>query len=323
MKKIVLTSLVLMFTLNGGFSWGFFGHKMINRLAVFTLPESLLLFYKTNIEYITEHAVDPDKRRYTVPEETPRHYIDLDHFEQTIPVDTMPRYWKDAVAKYTEDTLNAYGIVPWHIQTIKYRLTEAFKAKNTEEILKYSAEIGHYIADAHVPLHATENYNGQFTGQNGIHGFWESRLPELFSDDYDFFVGRAYYVDDMLGFAWNATAGSFAAKDSVLVFERNLNAAFPPDKKYTLEQKGQTQVKIYSEQYAKEYHEMLGNQVERRMRASVLAVGCVWYTCWVDAGQPDLTGIQAKPINDKQRKKEIHAEQETMEEKRMLGRDEK
>jgi hypothetical protein len=63
------------------FSWGFFAHKMINRLAVFTLPESVLLFYKTNIEYITEHAVDADMRRYSDPEEACRHYIDLDYYE--------------------------------------------------------------------------------------------------------------------------------------------------------------------------------------------------------------------------------------------------
>lgn len=323
MKKYVLVVLFFVGSINGGFTWGFFGHKMINRLAVFTLPESLLLFYKTNIEYITEHAVDPDKRRYSVPEEAARHYIDLDHYEQITPIDTMPKYWKEAAAKYTEDTLKAYGIVPWHINTMRYRLTEAFKEKNVEDILKYSADIGHYIADAHVPLHATENYNGQFTGQNGIHGFWESRLPELFSENYDFFVGRAYYADDVLGMAWNASSGSFAAKDSVLGFERKLNAEFPSDKKYTLEQKGQTQVKIYSKEYAKAYHDMLGNQVERRMRASVLAVGCIWYTCWVDAGQPDLNSVKAKKVSDDERKKNIIEEQKLMEERQMIGREEK
>jgi hypothetical protein len=323
MKKMLLGLCLVLGCVNGGYTWGFFGHKMINRLAVFTLPESLLGFYKTNIEYITEHAVDPDKRRYTVPEETPRHYLDLDHFEQISPIDTMPKYWKEAVAMYTEDTLKAYGIVPWHINTMRYRLTEAFKQKDIEAILKNSADIGHYIADAHVPLHATENYNGQFTGQTGIHGFWESRLPELFSENYDFFVGRAYYTDDVLGMAWGATAGSFAAKDSVLEFERKLNQKFPTDRKYTLEQKGQTQVKIYSKEYSKAYHDMLGDQVERRMRASILAVGCIWYTCWVDAGQPDLTGMKMAPITDDERKKNIAEEHRLMEERQMLGRDEK
>ncbi len=42
--------------------WGFFGHRRINRMAVFTLPPGLIPFYKKNLEFITEHAVDPDKR---------------------------------------------------------------------------------------------------------------------------------------------------------------------------------------------------------------------------------------------------------------------
>jgi hypothetical protein len=321
MKKIIFL-ILLQFPMLNGFTWGFYGHKMVNRLAVFTLPEKLLAFYKNNIEFITEHAPDPDKRRYAVPEEACRHYIDLDHYEVMSPIDTVPRYWKDAVAKYTEDTLNAYGIVPWHINSMRYRLTEAFKEKDVEKILQASADIGHYIADAHVPLHSTENYNGQFTGQKGIHGFWESRLPELFSDQYDFFVGRAVYVDDVLGLAWRASEGSFAAKDSVLLFEKELSESFPSDKKYTMEQKGQTQVKIYSREYSEAYHRKLNGQVERRMRLSILAVGSIWYTCWVDAGQPDLLTIgKKKKLSDEERKKMIEEERQLMQQK-MVGREE-
>ena len=306
------------------FSWGFFAHKMINRLAIFTLPETLLLFYKTNMEYITEHAVDADMRRYSDPEEACRHYIDLDYYETTVPIDTVPKYWKDAVAKYTEDTLKAYGIVPWHINLMKYKLTEAFKQKDITKILKISADIGHYIGDAHVPLHSTENYNGQKTNQHGIHGFWESRLPELFSTNYDFFVGRARYIDNVQLTAWTASEGSYAAKDSVLDFERNLNAQFGSDRKYSTEQRGQTQLKVYSKEYSEAYHTMLGNQVERRLRASVLMVGSIWYTAWVDAGQPNLNELKVEPekITDEQRKAQIAEQQKLLEEKKMIGRPE-
>lgn len=323
MKKILLTALASVLFIHG-FSWGFFGHKLVNRMAVFTLPEQLLAFYKQHIDYVTEHAPDPDKRRYAVKEEACRHYVDLDHYEMVVPIDTVPKYWKDAVARYTEDTLNAYGIVPWHINMMKFRLTEAFKEKDTEKILQLSADIGHYIADAHVPLHATENYNGQLTGQTGIHSFWESRLPELFNDRYDFFVGRAVYIDDVQKAAWQASEGSFAAKDSVLEFERKLNATFPSDQKYTLEQKGQSQVKSYSKAYSQAYHDMLHGQVERRLRQSVLMVGSIWYTAWVDAGQPDLNaGEQKKPkkLSDAERQKLVTEEQKLVE-KQMIGRGE-
>jgi len=306
------------------FSWGFFAHKMINRLAVFTLPESLLLFYKTNIEYITEHAVDADMRRYSDPEEACRHYIDLDYYEANTPIDTVPRFWKDAVAKYTEDTLKAYGIVPWHISLMKYKLTEAFKAKDVDRILKISADIGHYIGDAHVPLHSTENYNGQKTNQYGIHGFWESRLPELFSDKYDFFVGRAKYIDNVQMAAWAASEGSYAAKDSVLDFERKLNSTFGSDRKYSNEQRGQAMIKVYSKEYSEAYHNMLDNQVERRIRASVLTVGSIWYTAWVDGGQPDLNNLQQTPkkLTDEERKALITEQQKLLEKNKMIGRPE-
>jgi hypothetical protein len=315
---------LLLFTLAfvNGHSWGFFGHRLINRMAVFTLPEELLAFYKTNIEYITDHAPDPDKRRYAVPEEACRHYIDLDHYEVLAPVDTVPVYWKDAVKMYSEDTLNAYGIVPWYINLMKFRLTTAFKERKVDEVLKLSADIGHYIADAHVPLHATENYNGQLTNQKGIHGFWESRLPELYSNSYDFFTGRARYVSNIQKAAWEACEGSFAAKDSVLEFERRLNSSFAQEQKYTIEQKGQAQIKNYSAAYAKAYDEMLGGQVERRMRLSVLLVGSIWYTAWVDAGQPDMAdAARITPVSDEERRKLMEDEKKTLEQK-MIGREE-
>ena len=47
--------------------WGFFAHRKINHLAVFTIPDSELFhFYKFHIDFISDHAVDPDKRRYAV-----------------------------------------------------------------------------------------------------------------------------------------------------------------------------------------------------------------------------------------------------------------
>ena len=89
---------------------------------------------------------------------------------------------ESAVARYGEDSLQRYGIVPWWTLLMHRRLTGAFKERDGAQILKLSAEIGHYLADLHVPLHASSNHNGQLTGQAGIHGFWESRIPELLAE---------------------------------------------------------------------------------------------------------------------------------------------
>ncbi len=248
----------------------------------------MISFYKKHIDLITENAVNPDRRRYAVEYEAARHYIDIDHYGDSA-LYTMPKYWLEAVEKYTEDTLNAYGIVPWHINLMKYNLTRAFRENDLEKILRLSAEIGHYIADANVPLHTTENYNGQLTGQHGIHGFWESRLPELFSRNYDLLIGQAEYVSALQEVAWSAVTNAHSALDSVLHFESELAKKFSSDKKYSYEERGASFVKVYSKEFSKQYHRKLDGMVERRMRVAIKMVADFWFTCWVDAGQPDLT----------------------------------
>jgi hypothetical protein len=271
--------------------WGFTGHKRINRVAVFTLPPEMFGFYKEHIEYLTEHAVDPDKRRYAVDGEAQCHYIDIDHYAHNgkNPFEEVPRNWFKAIEKFTEDTLQAYGIVPWHIQVMKMKLTKAFEQKNVDLILKYSADIGHYIGDAHVPLHTTENYNGQLTNQKGIHGLWESRLVEINLENYDYFIGKAQYLKKPLDYIWEAVTLSNNAVDSVLRFEKELTAIFPVDRKYSFENRGNVVMQTYSKEFSDKYHEMMNGMVERRLRAAILSVGNYWYSAWVDAGQPDLT----------------------------------
>jgi hypothetical protein len=299
--SILIIVLVLIPSKEPAYTWGFFAHKKINRMAVFTLPGDMIGFYKDHIEYVTEHAVDPDKRRYANPDEAPRHYIDIDHYGEHA-FDSVPKFWKSAVLKYTEDTLKAYGIVPWHIEKMVYRLTEAFKDENMDLILHYSADLGHYIADAHVPLHTTENYNGQLTNQKGIHGFWESRIPELKSEDYDYFVGKAKYVEKPLNKAWETVKASHAGVDSVLKFEAELNAKYSPDKKYSFENRGASLMKVYSKEYTIDYDKMIEGQVERRMRAAIITIGSLWYTAWVNAGKPDLNRFKNKEISDSLKK---------------------
>lgn len=286
------------------FSWGFFAHERINRYAVFTLPADLMVFYKQHLELITEHAVDPDKRRYAVDNEAQRHYIDIDHYGDT-PFETVPHGWSEAVETFSEDTLQAYGIVPWHVNAMYHRLVQAFKEKDIPRILRLSADLGHYIADAHVPLHTTENYNGQLTGQRGIHGFWESRLPELFAENYDYVVGRAFFIDDPLGHIWHTVEASHIAVDSVLLFEKKLSAGYPLDRKYGFEQRGRSTVKTYSRSYAMDYDQMLSGMVERRMRAAIISVGSYWYSAWLEAGQPDLsTPLSAEAVKMFQQERE-------------------
>lgn len=300
--KRILFLLLFLITTYPSYCWGFFGHRKINYYACFLLPPEMLIFYKKHIEFLSEHAVDPDKRRYMLPAEGPRHYIDIDHYG-TYPFDSLPREWNKAVAKFSEDSLMTRGIVPWWIQTMLHRLTTAFKEKNAAKILKLSAEIGHYIADAHVPLHACSNHNGQFSNQKGIHGFWESRIPELLAEtEWDFFIGRAQYLKNPFRFTWNRVLESAAAADTVLKLEKQLSNQFPPDQKFSFEERNGTIVRQYSSAYTRRYNQLLNNMVERRMRQSIYAVASFWYTAWINAGQPDLKLLSQTSFSEEDKK---------------------
>ena len=300
--KLILRSLIVIAILLSCCSWGFFAHKRINRVAVFTLPKAMAGFYKVNIDFITEHAVDPDKRRYVDSLEGPRHFFDVDHYGRR-PFMKIPVRWKLAVKKYSEDTLKKYGTVPWEIQYQYYRLVDDFKEHDTTDILKTSANLGHYIADAHVPLHLTQNYNGQLTHQDGIHALWESRVPELFSDRYNYYVGRARYIENPLNEAFKICRSSYNCVDSVLRFDRMIAKSFPGDTKYEMVKHGNRNGQDYSEAYTKAYHTALKGMVQRRMRSAILEIGSFWYSAWVDAGQPDLNKLVAKPLSPEEKKK--------------------
>lgn len=283
----LLISLILLCLSANVQSWGFYAHKKINQTAIYSLPPEMIGFYKKNISGITERAISPDQRRYIDPNEAVRHYIDLDVYGDSAWTQ-LPKYWSEAVEKYGEDSLRKYGELPWHVYRVQQWLSNAFTNSDGPQILRLSADIGHYIADAHVPLHTTENYNGQLTNQLGIHGFWESRLPELFAEDYDLFVGRASYLDDPQAEIWRVIKESHLALDSVFAFEKELTHRIGESRKYVIEQRGRTNVRTYSVDFSEAYHRALSGMVERRMRQSIRLIADFWYTAWVDGGQPNL-----------------------------------
>ncbi|MHA7877669.1 MAG: zinc dependent phospholipase C family protein [Bacteroidota bacterium] len=294
-KRLKLIVFFLIFPTSFSLGWGSFAHKQINRHAVFTLPPAMFAFYKKHIHFITENSVNPDKRRYVVENEAPRHYIDLEHYSESVPWEMAP-YWSQATNAYPQDELMQYGILPWHICRMKHALTKAFRKKDVNKILRLSADIGHYIADANVPLHTSKNYDGQLTGQEGIHELWETRLPELFTNNYNLSTGRATYVNNPQKRAWQAIIAAHKAVKDVLRIEKKLSDDFPATQKYSFEQKGSVLQKVHSSAYAQAYHTRLDGQVERQMNASIKMVGDFWLTCWVDAGQPDLDALLRVPL---------------------------
>lgn len=265
--------------------WGFYAHKKINKLAIFTLPPPLINLYKRHIDAIERLAILPDQRRHSLDQEAARHYIDLDRYDI---VQIKYKNWEEAVNIYTEDSLQKHGIVPWNIQHFYQLLKYAFIKKDTSSIIKISAELGHYVADAHVPLHTTSNYDGQQTNQVGIHSFWESKIPEQLQEQLDDWIGPAEYTPNVLRAIWNWIDESHGMLDNLLRAEKLVSQKTPESKKYIHRQKGMNLEKMHTPQYITSFHKQLDNQVEKRYLASIKHIGSLWYSAWLEAGEPDF-----------------------------------
>ncbi len=280
-------------------SWGFFAHKQIHRCAITTLPPTMFPFYKAHLTFLVEKSITPDKRRYVVKDEASKHFIDLEVYHAS-QVKDPKLLLHQAVAKHGAKAVATHGTLPWAILDVQQQLTKAFISKNTAKILQYSADLGHYIADAHVPLHTTQNYNGQMTGQEGIHALWETRLPVVFFDTYNLFVGQAVYIEDPLTHIWDIILQSHALVANLLDLEKQLSKQYPA--KYSFEQEGNLLKKQYSIAFSTAYHHALQGQVEARLQQSIRAVGSFWLTAWVNAGSPNLNDLHTAPMDQDKEK---------------------
>jgi S1/P1 Nuclease len=289
-KKSFHLLIILMMTLYlNGYSneitkpWGFFAHKKINTLAIYTLPIEMVAFYKRHQREIADFSVLPDQRRYIMDNEASRHYIDLDRYNIS---EISYTNWAEIITHMNPDSLVKHGIVPWHIPILYQQLKYAFVSRDTLKIIKLSAEMGHYIGDLHVPLHTTSNYDGQKTGQTGLHAFWESRIPELLNEDLEEWVGPATFIPNISKYAWDWVLESHSLVKILIDKEAKLNTTFKKSKKYTFEKKGSELQKNYSIEYSKKYHQLLDHQIEDRFQSAYKHVGDIWFSAWIEAGQP-------------------------------------
>lgn len=297
MKKITFAFLLVLINLKAN-AWGEWGHEHINKASIFALPVSMRIFFYNHADYLVTESVGPDLRKYTLNDkaEFARHYINLEDYNYTSITD-MPGTQKDAAARYGDSVLNKSGILPWYIELMMNKLTVAMREGRTAEMLLLSADLGHYIADAHMPLHTSVNHDGQLTDQRGIHAFWESQLPELFGAQYNLHISNACYIKDIHQEVWNIIEHSHSLAATLLSSDQELKHSFK-GKMYVTDASGKL-VKnkfgqpMHTKAYALQYHKLLHGMVEKQMRLAIYELSCFWYTAWVNAGQPDLTKLDA------------------------------
>lgn len=295
MKKILL-SLGLAAVLLGpaapaANAWGILGHRVITQVAIYQLPASMQAFYFRHMAELVRLSSAADDRRAKNPSEAARHFIRMDHYSEDNPFAKVPRTYEEAAEKFSADTLNKYGTVPWTIMDTKQRLVEAFQQHDSTAIIKYSAELSHYAADAFVPLHTTVNYDGQLSGQTGLYNLWESQLPERFLKDYKLDGEDGKVLKDPLAAIWGVIQGSYGFLTATYDLEAKTSKRFTPQTKYTYAHRfGRTQ-RRYSDAFADAYEKEVGGMVAFRLKGASPMVASLWLTAWQEAGRPSLDAL--------------------------------
>ena len=275
-KSAVLILSVFLF---GG--WGSVGHKLINRSTVSYFPSSMS-FLSSWSDSISIHASDADNRKSSDPTEDMKHYIDIDSYSDFVKDRRIIQNYDSIVAKYGLAYVTDIGILPWAIINTCDSLKNAFMKKDWHKAMLIASDLGHYVGDAHMPMHITKNYNGQYTSQTGVHSRYESDLIGKYSTSISFPAGKGIYVSDISAYTFSMVYNNYNYVDSVLAADKAAKAAA-----------GSTSGTVYLQKF----WDNAGSFTILLFDKAAISISDLIYTCWVNAGSPTNTNFVEQDNN--------------------------
>ena len=268
------------------FAWGFTAHRLIMARAIDLLPPEVKPFFDHFRQEIVIRVVDPDLWRNAGWEDEPNHFVDFGLPSLgPPPFAGLPRDYTQAVEKFGVAEMKRIGTLPWREAEMFGHLRRGFESFTrqgqyaTTDVVLFSAVASHYIQDANQPFHATNNYDGQLTGNTGIHARFERDLIERFQS-------RLMLVPETPKAIRNPRDAAF---DALLEGHTQVDAILKAD----------TQAAIGKDVYDDDYFEKLFAAVkpilERQLSRSITATAGVITGAWEAAGRPVLSTQDARP----------------------------
>ncbi len=264
-------------------AWGYDGHRRINYRAAHILSGQFGKFLTKHADALALYGPIPDFNKSTDPNEFPRHFIDADLYAD-YPFNSVPRDYDSLLVKYGQTDVRQWGTAPWAIEETCDRIIKFLRQGRFEEAVYFMGVLGHYVSDLHMPLHTIENYNGQLTGNDGIHFRWEVRLV----DDYVTTIagsGSNGDIQDPLGTAFKIVRESYAKHNRILDADTKARAKLTPAQAKRLDS-----YDILS--FEKEYLDTLYLETQDilydRLGKAVTSIAAYWLYCYNTAGSPNL-----------------------------------
>lgn len=272
---IAFMSATMLAVPNPADAWSFDVHRFIMARAIPLLPDEIRPFFEKFQASIVEHAIDPDLWRTAGWEaEPPRHFLDMDAYGP-YPFKDLPHDYDEAVRRRGEAFVLKNGLLPWRTQEIQAKLVEAFTQQTPyarENIKFFASVIGHYVADGHVPFHAAVNYDGQLTGQWGVHSRFERELFERYNDVLTIAPKPVVPVADARAFMFATLTDSFPHVQTIL----DADKAAVDGREF------------YDEEYFTVFFGRVKPVLERRLSDSITGVASLITAAWIEAGKPAL-----------------------------------
>jgi hypothetical protein len=290
---LVVTVLILVAVPAPAHAWGFAAHKFIMDRAIALLPAELRPMFEANRPMVVERAIDPDTWRTAgFDEEPPHHFLDINwEGYGKYPFAGLPRSYDEAVAKFGQDRVTQNGTLPWRTEELHGNLRRAFEAYGRGnaygefDIPFFSAVLAHYTSDAHVPLHGVINYDGQLTGQNGLHNRWETTLFERYRGQLTIAPKPIEPVRNPREFVFDRVLEDTQFVPALL--KSDLDAIGTRD--------------IYDDAYYEAFFKSNRAVMEERLNKSIAAVAAMITGAWEAAGKPAVP-VKLPPAPQRRRR---------------------
>ncbi len=268
--NIALAFLTLISYAKPARAWGNRAHRMVNAAAIENLPEPLRAYFRARQAYLVEHASDPDLLALENPQERSHHYTDAEAYDR-YPFPRLRKQFVEGRRMPTPAQLRN-GDSIWQIERYARRLAEALRRRQWDEADLAAVFLAHYACDLTQPLHTVVNYDGQFTGQAGIHARFETELVEASGDGWVLKPRPASNETDPRARIFRELLESYGERNRVLLADRSAVAR-----------------RTYVDpRYLPAFAALAGPLAEKRLEAAVSFVSSLWYTAWVSAGKPRM-----------------------------------
>ena len=253
-------------------SWGSVGHRKINQHAPASFPQGLNFLRTSWTSILADHASDADDRKQWDYTEAPKHYINIDNYNDFILYGKIPMTEDSIKNLYGFSFLMDNGLVPWATIAAFDSVRACFQRNDFNKASLFAADLGHYVGDGHMPLHITKNYDGDNTGQSGVHSRYETHMIGSYNNNIIYSDDTAQFIDDVPGFIFTYIYHNYAYVDSVLLADE-----------YATSVAGNTS----SGTYYQALWDRTGTFTTALFKHASWSLACLIYTAWVQAGTPN------------------------------------